>query len=348
MKMTLKEIASFLGGTVIGADNTIINNIRSIEEANEGDITFIANKKYFNKLNLTKASAILAPPQTAAEGKNLIIVADPYAALGKLLTLFYPLEHGRRGVSPDAYIEEGAMVSPDATIFPRAFIGKGATIGKGVVIYPGVFIGSNASIGDDSILYANVTVYHSCIIGKRVILHSGVVVGADGFGFASPGKNNTKIPQVGFVQIDDDVEIGANTTIDRAALGRTWIQRNVKIDNLVQIAHNVVIGENSAIAAQAGISGSTKLGKGVMVGGQAGMVGHINIGDSVIIAAASSVHKNIKPGQIVVGSPHASHDEWLKIEACKLRLPRMRVTLEELVKKVDDLQAKINKSSNEG
>ena len=338
MKMTLAEIASFLGGTVIGADNVIINDIRSIEEAKEGDITFIANKKYLKKLNLTKASAILASPQTVAEGKNLVIVTDPYAAFGKLLTLFYPLEHGRSGVSPDAYIEEGAIVSPEATIFPRAFIDKGATIGKGVVIYPGVFIGSNASIGDDSILYANVTVYHSSIIGKRVILHSGVVVGADGFGFASPGRDNTKIPQVGFVQIDDDVEIGANTTIDRAALGRTWIQRNVKIDNLVQIAHNVVIGENSAIAAQVGISGSTNLGKGVMVGGQAGMVGHINIGDNVMIAAASSIHKNIKSGQIVGGSPQLPHKQWLKVLACWVKLPEMRANLDELKKRVDILQ----------
>jgi UDP-3-O-[3-hydroxymyristoyl] glucosamine N-acyltransferase len=348
MKMTLAEIALFIGGTVIGADDTIINNIRSIEEANEGDLTFIANKKYLKKLKLTKASAILAPPQTAAEGKNLIIVADPYAALGKLLTLFFPLEHGRSGVSPDAYIEDGAIVSPGATIFPRAFIGKGATIGKGAVIYPGVFIGSNAFIGEDSILYANVTVYHSCIIGKRVILHSGVVIGADGFGFASPGKDNTKIPQVGFVQIDDDVEIGANTTIDRAALGRTWIQRNVKIDNLVQIAHNVVIGENSAIAAQVGISGSTKLGKSVMVGGQAGMVGHINIGDRVIIAATSSVHKNIKPGQIVGGSPQLPHKQWLKVLACWVKLPEMRATLDELKKKVEKLQEQKSKLSNKG
>src|SRR5208337_2747647 len=161
MKMTLAEIALFLGGTVIGADDTIINNIRSIEEANEGDLTFIANKKYLKKLKLTNASAILVSPQTTAEGKNLIIVADPYAALGKLLTLFLQLEHGRSGVSPDAYIEDGAIVS------------EGATIGKGTVIYPGVFIGNNAFIGKDSILYANVTVYHSCIIGKRVILHSG-------------------------------------------------------------------------------------------------------------------------------------------------------------------------------
>ena len=192
MGMTLKEIASFLGGAVIGADDTIICNIRPIEEANEGDIAFIANKKYLKKLSLTKASAIIAPPQTAAEGKNLIILADPYAALGRLLTLFYPLEHGRSGVSPDAYIEEGAIVSPGATIFPRAFIGKGAKIEKGVVIYPGVFIGNDSFIGENSILYANVTVYHSCIIGKRVILHSGVVVGADGFGFAAPGVSNSK------------------------------------------------------------------------------------------------------------------------------------------------------------
>jgi UDP-3-O-[3-hydroxymyristoyl] glucosamine N-acyltransferase len=340
MKMTLAEIAVFLGGTVIGTDDIIINNIRSIEEATEGDITFIANKKYLKKLPLTNASAVLVPPQTAAEGKNLIVVSDPYVALGKLLTLFYPLEHGGGGISPDAYIEEGAIVSPEAVIFPRVFIGKGATIGKGTVIYPGAFVGRNGSVGENSILYANVTVYHSCIIGNRVILHSGVVVGADGFGFASPGKENTKIPQVGFVQIDDDVEVGANSTIDRAALGRTWIQRNVKIDNLVQIAHNVVIGENSAIAAQVGISGSTKLGKSVMVGGQTGMVGHINIGDNVMIAAGSKIHRDIKSGEIVGGAPQLPYKEWLQVEACRAKLPEMRATLKDLVKKVDELQPK--------
>src|SRR5208283_1816437 len=340
MKMTLAEIALFLGGTVIGSDDTIINNIRSIEEANEGDLTFIANKKYLKKLKLTNASAILVSPQTTAEGKNLIIVTDPYAALGKLLTLFYPLEHGRSGVSPDAYIEDGAIVSPDATIFPRAFISKGAKIGKGTVIYPGVFIGENSSVDENSTIYANVTVYHSCIIGKRVILHSGVVIGADGFGFASPGKDNTKNPQVGYVQIDDDVEIGANTTIDRAALEKTWIQHNVKIDNLVQIAHNVVIGENSVIAAQVGISGSTKLGKSVIVGGQTGMVGHINIGDDVMIAANSKIHKDIKSGEIVGGAPQMPFKEWLQVEACRSKLPEMRATLKDLVKKVDELQPK--------
>jgi UDP-3-O-[3-hydroxymyristoyl] glucosamine N-acyltransferase len=340
MKMTIAEIALFLGGTVNGADDIIISGIRSIEEANEGDLTFIANKKYLKILKSTKASAILASSQTVAQGKNLIVVPDPYVALGKLLTLFYPLEHGLSGVSPDAFIEDGAVVSPEATIFPKAYICGGAKIGKGTVIYPGVFIGRNSSVGENSILYANVTVYHSCIIGNRVILHSGVVIGADGFGFASPGKNNIKVPQIGFVQIDDDVEIGANTTIDRAALGKTWIQRNVKIDNLVQIAHNVVIGENSVITAQVGISGSTKLGKSVMVGGQTGMVGHINIGDNVMIAAGAKIHKDIKSGEIVGGAPQMPFKEWLQVEACRVKLPEMRATLKDLVKKVDELQPK--------
>jgi UDP-3-O-[3-hydroxymyristoyl] glucosamine N-acyltransferase len=347
MKMTLAEIALFLGGTVIGADDTIINNIRSIEEANEGDLTFIANRKHLSKLKLTKASAILAPPHTAAEGKNLIIVADPYVELAKLLALFYPLEHGRSGVSPEAYIEEGAIVSPEATIFPRAFIGKRARIEKGVVIYPGVFIGNDSFIGENSILYANVTVYHSCIIGKRVILHSGVVVGADGFGFAAPGVSNTKIPQVGFVQIDDDVEIGANSTIDRATMTKTWIQRNVKIDNLVQIAHNVVIGENSAITAQVGISGGAKLGKSVLVGGQTGIAGWLNIGDNVTIAARSGLHRDIESHQTIGGAPPLPYRQWIKIEALKLKLPEMKKTIAELVKKVDLLQGRIKNSSSE-
>lgn len=340
MRMTIGEIAVFLGGTVIGAENVMINGIRSIEDADQGDLTFIANKKYLKKLKDTKASAVLAPLQTEAEGKNLIIVSDPYVAMGKLLTLYYPLDHGRSGISPDAYIEDGAMVSPEATILPRAFISRGAQIGRGTVVYPGVFIGRGVSIGEDSILYANVTIYHACIIGNRVILHSGVVVGADGFGFASSGAGNNKIPQVGFVQIDDDVEVGANTTIDRATLGKTWIQRNVKIDNLVQIAHNVVIGENSIIVAQVGISGSTKLGKSVMVGGQAGMVGHIHIGDKAMIAAGSGVHRDVKPGEIVGGNPQMPYKEWLQVEACRSKLPEMRATLKDLVKKVDDLRKK--------
>ena len=344
MQITLQEIAGLLGGKVSGVADAIINDIRPIEEANEGDITFITNNKYLAKLMTTKATAILAPPHTTAVGKNLIIVADPYVAFGKLSALFYPLEHGASGVSVDAYIEDGAIVSPEATVFAGAFVSRGAKIEKGVVLYPGVYIGRNVSVGENSILYANVTVYYECIIGKRVILHSGVVVGADGFGFAAPGSSNTKIPQVGFVQIDDDVEIGANSTIDRATIARekTWIQHNVKIDNLVQIAHNVVIGENSVITAQVGISGSTKLGKSVIVGGQTGFVGHINIGDNVMIAAGSAANKDIASGQIVGGRPALPHRQFLRVEVCKLKLPEMKKTIEELVKKVELLQKQIN------
>lgn len=343
MKIALKEIAQLLGGTIVGNGNVIIENIRPIEEAGNGDITFIANKKYLKQLNATEASAILATPQTQVTGKNLVLVPDPYVAVGRLLAIFYPLKHSHDGVSTDAYIEDGASVSPEATVFPRTYISKGAKIEKGAVIYPGVFIGANATVGEDSILYANVTVYAGSLIGKRVILHSGVVVGSDGFGFAAPGKGNNKIPQVGFVQIDDDVEIGANSTIDRATMGRTWIGRNVKIDNLVQIAHNVVIGENSVITAQVGISGSTKLGKSVIIGGQTGIVGHISIGDNVMIAAGSGIHKDIEAGQIIAGRTQLPHKQWLKVEACRVKLPEMKATIEELKRKIAILQEQINK-----
>jgi len=343
LKITLQEIAQLLGGTVDGQADIVISDIRPIEEAGDGDITFVANKKYFKQLKTTSASAILAAPGTKAAGKNLVLVSDPYVAFGKLLAFFYPLVHGHQGVHKDAFIEEGAFVSPEAAVFPRVFVSAGARVEKGAVLYPGVFIGRSAVVGEDAVLYANVSVYQNCIIGKRVVLHSGVVVGSDGFGFAAPGSGNYKIPQVGFVQIDDDVEIGASTTIDRGTLGKTWIQRNVKIDNLVQIAHNVVIGENSVITAQVGISGSTKLGKSVIIGGQTGITGHLKIGDQVMIAAGSGIHKDIESGQIVAGAPQLPHRQWLKVEACRVKLPEMRAALEELKKQVEIIRKQINK-----
>lgn len=339
MKITLGEIGQILDGAVVGREDVLIENIRPIEEADAGDITFIANRKYWKKVKSSKASAIIASPQMREDGKNMVLVPDPYAAVGKLMSIFYPLAHNQSGISPEAFIEEGATVDNEANIFPRAYISHGAKIAAGAVIYPGAYIGRNVSVGADSVLYANVTVYANCVIGRRVILHSGVVIGADGFGFASPGVANSKIPQVGIVQIDDDVEIGANTTIDRATLGKTWIQRNVKIDNQVQIAHNVVIGENSVITAQVGISGSARLGRSVLIGGQTGIVGHISIGDNVMIAAGSGIHKNIPAGQIIAGaSTQLPHKLWLKAEACRARLPEMKTALEELKKKVERLQ----------
>ena len=344
MKKNLQDIAALISGQVIGNPDAIVRDIRPLEEASEGDLTFIASKRYVKLLKTTGATAILAQPGTEAEGKNLILCADPYAAFAKLLALFYPLDHGATGISPEAFIEEGALVSDQAILFPRCVISRGARIDRGAVIYPGAFIGRNAVIGEDSVLYANVSVYHHCVIGKRVILHSGAVIGADGFGFAAPGVANLKVPQVGIVLIDDDVEIGANTTVDRATLGKTWIQRNVKIDNLVQIAHNVVIGENSAIAAQAGISGSTKIGKSVMIGGQVGIVGHISIGDHVQIGAASSVHKDIPAGMVGGGTPFLPYKDWLKVEVTKAKIPEMRAQLQQLLKRMDQAETNINQA----
>ena len=343
MKKTLNEIAAFLGGSVSGDGGVLIERIRGIEEAGEGDLTFVANPKYRKKMETTGASAILVVPGTACTGKNLLIVGDPYVALGQLLALFHPEDEETAGISKNATVEAGADVSPEAVVYPGVHVCSGARVEKKAVLYPGVFIGRDSAVGEASILYPGVTVYRRCRIGRRVVLHAGVVVGSDGFGFALPGQENRKIPQVGYVQIDDDVEIGANTTIDRGALGRTWIQRGVKIDNLVQIAHNVVIGEYSIIVAQVGISGSAQLGKGVVIGGQAGIVGHIRIGDGVMAAARSGVHKNIPPGQIVAGSPHMPHREWLKMEACLPKLPEMRETLAALQRRVAVLEEKTEK-----
>jgi UDP-3-O-[3-hydroxymyristoyl] glucosamine N-acyltransferase len=344
VKKTVEEIATFLTGQVSGDTGVVIENVCGIDEAAEGDLTFVANPKYLKKLETTKASAILVSAQITAAGKNLIVVDDPYIAFGKVLGLFYPEEKDPPGIHPHAFVEEGAVISEKATIYPGVYIGRGAKIGHGAIIYPGVFIGRDVSVGEDTVIYPNVSIYRKCIIGKRVILHAGVVVGGDGFGFARPAVENFKIPQVGIVQIDDDVEIGANCTIDRAAMGKTWIQRNVKIDNLVQIAHNVVIGENSVIVAQTGISGSTKLGKSVILGGQVGLVGHIQIGDNVMVAAQSGIHKDVPANQIVSGSPHMPHREWLRVEACIPKLPEMRSAIATLTKRIEDLEKKLKEN----
>ena len=343
VKKTLNEIAILLGGDVSGDGEVLIERIRGIDEAGKGDLTFVANPKYLKKLDTTGASAILVASGQVRKGINLLIVADPYIALGRLLALFYPEEEETGGIHPKACIEAGADVSPKAVVYPGVHICRGARIEEKAVLYPGVFIGRDAVVGEASILYPRVTLYRRCLIGRRVVLHAGVVVGSDGFGFARPGQGNVKIPQIGHVQIDDDVEVGANTTIDRGALGRTWIQRGVKIDNLVQIGHNVVIGEYSIVVAQVGISGSTTLGKGVVIGGQAGLVGHIRIGDHAMIAAGSGVHKDVPAGQIVAGYPHMPHREWLKMEACRSKLPALRETLATLQRRIKALEEKREK-----
>jgi UDP-3-O-[3-hydroxymyristoyl] glucosamine N-acyltransferase len=345
VKKSLHDIAAFLGGTVNGDDSVVIERIREIGEAGPGDITFIANEKYLKMLESTRASAVIVGPGVVCKGKNLVAVDLPYSSLGKLLEWYYPEKDETWGVHPEAHIEDGARVSPEASVYPGVFVATGARIDKGAVLYPGVFIGKDAVVGQDSVLYPGVTVYRRCLIGNRVILHAGVIIGADGFGFALPGSNNRKIPQVGYVQIDDDVEVGANSTVDRGALGRTWIQKGVKIDNLVQIAHNVVIGEYSVIAAQTGIAGSAQLGKGAVIGGQVGIVGHIKIGNGVMAAARAGITKNVPPGQIVAGAPHQPHRQWLKMEASLQKLPELRKTVANLMERLSALEEKQKKEN---
>jgi UDP-3-O-[3-hydroxymyristoyl] glucosamine N-acyltransferase len=345
VKMTLSEIAVFLDGGASGDGGIVIERIMGIDEAGPGDLTFVANPKYQKKMKTTGASAILVATGTVCAGKNLVTVADPYVALSRLLSLFYPDDAETAGISKDATVEPGADISPEAVVYSGVHVCRGARIEKRAVLYPGVFVGRDAVVGEGSILHPGVKIYRRCLIGRRVVLHAGVVVGSDGFGFALPGRENRKVPQVGYVQIDDDVEIGANTTIDRGTLGRTWIQRGVKIDNLVQIAHNVIIGEHSVIVAQVGISGSTQLGKGVVIGGQAGIVGHVRIGDGVMAAARAGVHKDVPSGRIVAGSPHMPHREWLKMEACLPKLPEMREALAALQRRIAALEAEQEKEN---
>lgn len=342
MTRSLKEIASYIGGTVSGDGDVPIHHLRSLHEAGRGDLTFFTNPRYRSQLKKTMASAILVPAGFDIPGKNLVLAADPYVAFARLLSLFYPDKEENPKISEEAWISPGSKVSKEATVYPGVYIGEKARIGKKVVLYPGVFIGDGVEIGDGSVLYPNVTVYRRCRIGKRVVLHAGVVVGSDGFGFANPGRENIKVPQVGIVQIDDDVEIGANTTIDRGTLDKTWIKKGVKIDNLVQIAHNVIIDENSIIVAQVGISGSSTLGKGVIVGGQVGIVGHIEIGDHVMVAAKSGIHKDVPARQTVSGYVQMPHQDWLRTLACFPKLPDMRKTLTNLQKRIGELEEKIN------
>ncbi len=338
--MTLRDIAAFLNGSVQGDGNIAITGVQGIDEAREGDLTFVANPKYQKKIAATRASAIIVALPPEGSDRNFLVVKDPYMAMARVLSLFYPEEKPTSGISPGAVVEEGAQIGEGVTLCPNVFVGRRARIERGVTLHPGTYIGHDTLVGEDSVLYPNVTVYRRSIIGKRVVLHAGVVVGSDGFGFANPGRDNFKVPQVGYVQIDDDVEIGANTTIDRGTLGKTWIQRGVKIDNLVQIAHNVVIGENSIVVAQVGISGSTKLGRSVVLGGQAGLIGHITLGDGVMVAAQSGVARDIPPGQVVSGSPTMPHQEWLRLQVHLSKMSELRNTVSSLLKKVEALEKK--------
>ena len=306
MIITVDELAALVGGRVVGGDGqTGISGVASVQDATEGQITFLANPKYLPALKLSKASAVLVPADFSGETSALQIqVQNPMEALPKILEKFAsPKVVFAPGVHSTAVIGSDVSLGKNVSIQPYAVIESGAKIGDDTVICAHAYIGHDVKIGVHCTIHPNVTIRENSLIGNRVMIHSGAVIGGDGFGYEFSGGKHVKIPQTGIVQIDDDVEIGSNTTIDRARFGRTWIQEGTKIDNLVQIAHNVVIGKHSVIVSQAGISGSTRLGQYVTLAGQVGLVGHLEIGDQVVVAAQSGVSKSIPAKEIWFGSP---------------------------------------------
>lgn len=338
MKVKLARLAELVDGEILGNPDTVIEGIASIEDAEATQITFLANKKYARQLENTRAGAVIVDLSWRHLKKNLLVCKDPYLALAKIATFLFDEPYKPSGISSDAFLEDDVSLGKDISIHPFSYISKGCRIGDRVTIHPGVYLGQNVTLGDECLIYPNVTILKGSILGKRVIIHSGTVIGSDGFGYAPSHNGHIKIPQTGIVQIDDNVEIGANCTIDRATFGKTWIQRGVKIDNLVQIAHNVVVGENSILVSQVGISGSTRIGKQVILAGQVGVTGHLNIGDHVRVGAQSGIAHSVPDGSDMSGSPAISHRKWLKSCTVFSRLPQMRQKIRELEKKVQQLE----------
>lgn len=327
MSKTLQELANFLGGHIIGDPTVIIRGLGTLDDASEGQISFLANKKYAQKVETTRASAVIIPPGTDHFDHNALVVANPYLAFAKLLTLFSAKPRNARGIMDGAHVDKGAIIGMDASVYPGTFIADTVRIGDRVTLHPNVTLYEGVIIGDDVTLHAGVSVREGCRIGNRVTIHNGTVIGGDGFGYAPDGSSWFKIPQIGNVIIEDDVEIGANTTIDRAALETTRIGRGSKIDNLVQVAHNCAIGNDCIIAAQAGIAGSARLGQHVSIGGQVAIVGHVMIGDNAMISGQSGVFGSVAPGEILSGTPAISHQTRLKAAAVFPHLPEMRRTI---------------------
>ena len=350
--MKLSDIAKLVEGEIVGEGSVDIRQVAKIEEAVPGDITFLANLKYKKYVVTTLASAVLVSKELPLaefaqrrKALSFVVVPDPYRSFLRLIDTFQPAPEGAglKGIHPSAVIAPSALVDADAAVGAFVAIGGGCRIGPGAELHAGTIIGDGAEVGEGSVLYPNVSVREGCKIGSRVIIHSGAVIGSDGFGFApKPDGTYEKIPQRGIVVIEDDVEIGANCTIDRATIGETRIGKGVKLDNLIQIGHNVVISENTVIAAQSGVSGSTKVGKNCSLGGQVGLTGHIQIADQTKIGAQSGVGKSItESGKTYFGYPAREVRETLRIEAALGQLPALLGQVRELTNRVQELEKRL-------
>ena len=342
MTFSLKEIADCIDGDVIGDGSIQITGLAKIQEAKPGDLTFLANKKYTKFVATTNASAIIIGREFHGVCKRAhIICENPYYSFLRAVELFVPRkECFDTGIHPSAVVDESARLGDNILIGALAIISKNVSIGANVQIHPGTVIYPEVIIGDDVVIYGNVTIRERVEIGNRVIIHCGVVIGSDGFGFVEKEGKYIKLPQTGKVIIGDDVEIGANTTIDRATLGATVISRGTKLDNLIQIAHNVEIGEDTVIAAQAGISGSTIVGKQAKIGGQAGFVGHIKIGDQSIVGAKAGVSKDVPPGVFVTGYPAREITTYHRSTASLYKLPELMKKIKNMENELAQLRSK--------
>ena len=344
MKKKLWEIAKIVDGEIVGDPDVVITGVSGIREAKKGDITFVANRRYVSLIDETQASAILVSLDITKASKPLLKTKDPSLAFAKVVSQLYPLQiRHPKGIHKTAVIAKTAKVGRGVVLGPYAVISEGVQIGDRTIIYGGCFVGPDTKIGCDCLFWPHVSIRERVSIGNRVFVQSGTVIGSEGFGYVNVDGEHQLIPQIGTVVIEDDVEIGANVTIDRARFDKTIIGKGTKIDNLVQIAHNVVIGQNCLIVAQAGISGSTRLGNNVTIAGQAGLVGHITIGDGATCAAQAGVTKSVPPGIIVSGYPAKPHEEAKKIVAYIQRLPELTRAIKDLKKKIEELEQRTKK-----
>lgn len=339
MKFTAEQIAGILEGTVVGDPNIEVYKLSKIEEGTKGSLSFLSNLKYTPYIYTTEASITIVNSDFEAEKPiltTLIKVEDAYEGFSKLLEYYNQIKLNKSGIEQPCYISESTKVPDTIYVGAFAYIGNNVEIGENVKIFPNAYVGDNVKLGDNTVIFSGGKVYADCIIGANCVINSGVIIGADGFGFA-PSKNGkySKIPQIGNVILEDDVDVGAGTTIDRATMGSTIIRSGVKLDNQIQIAHNVEIGKNTVIAAQTGIAGSTKIGESCLIGGQVGIAGHLVIGNNVRVQAQSGIGRNVKDNEILQGSPSFGYADWNKSYVYFKNLPKLAKTINDLEKKVD-------------
>ena len=341
MEFSAKQIAQFVQGVIEGDENATVNTFAKIEDGKPGAISFLSNPKYTHYIYDTESSIVLVDKSVELEKPTkatLVRVDNAYECVAKLLQLYESMKPKKTGIDSLAFVSPSAKIGENVYIGAFAYIGDNVVIGDGCQIYPNVVICENAKVGNDCLFYPNVTIYHDCHVGNRVTLHAGSVVGSDGFGFAPSENGYDKIPQIGIVTIENDVEIGANTCIDRSTMGSTYVRKGVKLDNLVQIAHNTDIGANTVMSAQVGIAGSTKVGQWCMFGGQVGIAGHITIGNKVFLGAQSGVPSSLKDDQTLIGTPPMEKLPYFKSQAIFQKLPDLYKQIQKLQKEVDELK----------